>query len=128
MRRSPNGFEVGWRPVTFDDHALDSLGVRENETVWQHHFDEVIELPEGSELLAANTHTRVQAYINDSQRLIGTQFHPEFDKERGNRYYVNDAEFIEKNGYTVAALIQQGPSFDAGKVFFGYFLETKWGL
>jgi GMP synthase-like glutamine amidotransferase len=123
VRTSPNGFEVGWRPVTFSEKALELLDVKQTETVWQHHFDEVIELPEGSELLATNTHTGVQAYINFQQRLIGTQFHPEFDKERGDRYYVNDREFIEKNNHAVAELIEQGPSFDAGKVFFDFFLE-----
>jgi GMP synthase-like glutamine amidotransferase len=92
--------------------------------VWQHHFDEAIELPEGSELLATNAHTRVQAYMNPEQRLFGSQFHPEFDQERGNNYFVKDREFIEKNNFKVADLIKQGPSFEVGKVFFGFFLEN----
>ena len=123
VRASSNGFEVGWRPVTFPGNAQALLGVKQVETVWHHHFDEVVELPEGSELLATNEHTRVQAYINFQQRLLGIQFHPEFDKERGNRYYVNDREFIEKNNYAVDELIEQGPSFDTGYVFFNFFLE-----
>jgi GMP synthase-like glutamine amidotransferase len=124
VRPSPNGFEVGWRPVSFSNSALNLLGVKATETVWQHHFDEAIELPEGSELLATNTHSRVQAYMNPEQRLFGTQFHPEFDQERGNNYFVKDQEFIEKNNFKVADLIKQGPSFEVGKVFFGFFLEN----
>lgn len=123
VRSGPSGFEVGWRPVTFSENARALLGVEETETVWQHHFDEVLQLPEGSDLLATNAHTRVQAYVNFQQRLLGTQFHPEFDRERGNRYYVHDREFIEKNKQAVDDLIQHGPSFDTGKVFFDFFLE-----
>jgi GMP synthase-like glutamine amidotransferase len=86
------------------------------------HLDEVIELPEGSELLATNPHTPVQAYINNEQRLLGTQFHPEFDQENGNAYFINDRKFIESNNYSVDEIVKQGPSFDAGKVFFECFL------
>lgn len=113
VRASPNGLEAGWNNVTFLNNAINILGVRENETVWQHHFDEVIELAEGSELLATNPHTKIQAYINYEQRLFGTQFHPEFDKEAGDKIFLNDKS------------LQEGPSFEAGSVFFGFFLGMK---
>jgi GMP synthase (glutamine-hydrolysing) len=96
--------------------------VEESEVVWQHHFDEVTELPEGSALLATNPHSRIQAYINHRQRLFGTQFHPEFDKQAGNDIFVDDRELLENHGYDVDTMIRQGPSFDTGKVFFGFFL------
>ena len=122
VRSSPNGLEAGWKRVTFINNAINVLGVRKSEIVWQHHFDEVTELPEGSELLATNPHSSIQAYVNYEQHLFGTQFHPEFDKETGNKIFLQDRELLEKNGYDVDAMIKQGPSFDVGKVFFGFFL------
>lgn len=123
VRSSPNGFEVGWKDLTFMDKAISLFGVRENESVWQHHFDEVIDLPKGSELLATNDHSKIQAYINYELHLLGTQFHPEFNKLSGNNYFLDDREFIEKHHFSVAEIIQQEPSFDTGKVFFGFFLN-----
>lgn len=125
VRACPNGLEAGWREVTFVDGAMDALGVGERERVWQHHFDEVIELPERSELWATNSHCGVQAYINRDQRLLGTQFHPEFDRETGNQIFEDDRELLTKNGYDAGALIQGGPSFDVGNVFFGFFLSLE---
>jgi len=125
VRSSPNGLEAGWGKVSFSGKAMDFLNLNESETLWQHHFDEVIELPEGSELLGTNAHTKVQAYMNYEQRLLGTQFHPEFDRDAGNQIYLDDRELLEKNGYDVDKLIKGGPSFETGKVFFGYFFELK---
>ena len=90
VQSSPNGLEAGWNNITFINSSMSILGVGENETVWQHHFDEVIQLPEGSELLATNSHTKIQAYINYEQRLFGTQFHPEFDKEAGDKIFLDN--------------------------------------
>jgi len=92
--------------------------------VWQHHFDEVIELPKGSYLLGTNPHSRVQAYINTEQHLLGTQFHPEFDETDGNQYFIKDREFIEKNNYLVDEIVKSGPTFNVGKTFFNFFLNN----
>jgi GMP synthase (glutamine-hydrolysing) len=124
VRSSPNGLEAGWGPVRFDKNAMNILGVRESEVVWQHHFDEVTEIPPGSELLATNAHTQIQAYVNYEQRLFGTQFHPEFDRENGNQIYLDDRELLEKNGYDVDEMVKGGPSLNTGKVFFGFFFQT----
>lgn len=125
VRVSPSGMEAGWKNVKFINSSKSTLGVRENETVWQHHFDEVIELPEGSELLATNPHTRIQAYINYEQHLLGMQFHPEFDKEAGDKIFLDDKSLSEKYNYNVHDMIKRGPSFEAGKLFFGFFLNMK---
>jgi GMP synthase-like glutamine amidotransferase len=124
VRACPNGLEAGWRRVAFINGAMALLGVGENELVWQHHFDEVTELPDGSVLLATNQHSSIQAYINPEQRLLGTQFHPEFDREVGNQIFLEDRALLEKNGYDADELVKQGPSFDVGRVFFGFFLKT----
>ena len=125
VRSSPNGFEAGWGKVSFTSKAMDHLGVREIETVWQHHFDEVTELPKGSELLATNAHTEIQAYVNVEQRLFGTQFHPEFDRESGNELYLKDRELLEKHDFNVDDVLNGSPSIEAGKIFFGYFLRME---
>jgi len=123
VRAAPNGIEVGWRNVLFKEVGANLFGVNRTETVWQHHFDEVTELPPGSELLATNAHTEIQAYVNYEQRLFGTQFHPEFDRESGNEFYLKDRNLLEKNNYSVEEIIKGKPSIDAGKIFFGFFLE-----
>ena len=124
VRSSPNGLEVGWGAITFTDKGQETLGIRENEVLWQHHFDEVIELPEGSELLATNPHSEIQAYVNLERRLFGTQFHPEFDRETGNQLYLEDRQLLEKNGYNIDEIIKGGPSFETGKILFGFFFEA----
>jgi GMP synthase-like glutamine amidotransferase len=121
VRSLPNGLEAGWGPVTFTEKGMQLLGVGDSEVVWQHHFDEVTEIPEGSDLLATNSHTKIQAYVNYDLRLLGTQFHPEFDRDAGNQIYLNDRELLEKNGYNVDEMVKGGPSFETGKVFFGFF-------
>ena len=123
VRSSPKGMEAGWGQVKFDRNAMKLFGIRESETVWQNHFDEVTELPPGSELLATNTHTQVQAYVNYEYRLFGTQFHPEFDKELGDETFVMDKELLEKNGHNLDEILKGSPSIEAGKIFFSFFLE-----
>jgi len=125
VRSSPNGFEVGWKDITFSDKSMRLLNIQKTEKIWQHHFDEVIELPKGSELLASNQHTDIQAYINYEMHLLGVQFHPEFNKEIGNNYFLKDRLLLEDNNFNVENIIAEGPSLDAGKVFFNFFLAQK---
>ena len=125
VRSSPNGLEAGWREIRFINSALNVLEVKELETVWQEHFDEVIELPEGSELLATNEHTQVQAFVNYEHLLLGTQFHPEFDKESGDKLFQKDKECLERHGFDLQEILSHGPSFDVGRTFFDFFLAFK---
>ena len=123
VRSSPNGFEAGWGAVSFNEKAMGLFDINKSEILWQHHFNEVIALPEGSELLASNAHTKIQAYLNDKQRLFGTQFHPEFDRKIGNTIYLNDRELLESNNYIIDEIMKDGPSIEAGRIFFGFFLK-----
>jgi len=123
VRSSPNGLEAGWEKVLFTQAGIEAFGVRKSECVWQHHFDEVIELPEGSELLATNGHSRIQAFVNRNRRLLGTQFHPEFDRDAGNNIYLKDKALLGKNGYDIKELIKCAPTFETGKVIFGFFFS-----
>lgn len=124
VRRSPNGLEAGWGKVEFNERAVEIFGVKENEVVWYHHFDEVTELPEGSVPLATNEHTEIQTFINTEQKLIGTQFHPEIEKETGDKIFKQDREQLEAHNYSVEELIKGSPSFDTARVFFDYFLNV----
>jgi len=123
VRSSPSGLEAGWNNVLFTQAGVDAFGVKKNEHVWQHHFDEVITLPEGSVLLATNGHSQIQAYVNPGKRLLGTQFHPEFDRKAGNYIFVQDKAQLKKNGYDYNKLIAGAPSFKTGIVVFGYFFS-----
>lgn len=123
VRSSPNGFEAGWRKVQFSKDAQKLFDIQEFEKVWQHHFDEVIQCPEGSGILASNSHSFIQAYINYDEHLLGTQFHPEFDRDKGNVFFRKDRVLLEKNHFNLLEILADGPSFDSGKTIFGFFLS-----
>lgn len=123
VRSSPNGMEAGWKRVQLTQAGIEAFGVKEYEYVWQHHFDEVIALPERSVLLATNEHSKIQAFVNPGKRLLGTQFHPEFDREVGNAIFVGDKTQLENNGYDYNEIITGAPSFETGKVVFGFFFS-----
>ena len=109
--------------IIFYNNSIKILGVGENEIVWQHHFDEVTELPEGSELLATNSHTRIQAYINYEQRLFGTQFHPEFDAVIVRAYVNTYAKKLRKEGKNPDTLLQEITDSPYGKIILQRFGE-----
>ncbi len=60
------------------------------------------------------------------QRLFGTQFHPECDRETGNKRYLKDRELLEKHRYNVDEMIKQGPSLEAGVLlsYLSWFKKT----
>jgi len=123
VQASPNGFDVGWNKVHFNSQCP-ITGVSPTETVWQHHFDEVIELPPDSIIIATNQHTPIQAFINPDQHLFGTQFHPEFNRQQGNQFFLKDRQNIENHNFNVENLIKSGPSLDTGPAFFNFFLNA----
>jgi GMP synthase-like glutamine amidotransferase len=123
VRPTPGGMEAGWGEVEFNALGQELLNLNPVERIWQHHFDEVTILPEGSQLIATNTHSEIQAYINYERRLLGTQFHPEINLRQGNKYFLHDRKLLEENGYDVEVLVKQTPSFNCPKVFFEFFLK-----
>ncbi|TVZ59088.1 GMP synthase (glutamine-hydrolysing) [Flavobacteriaceae bacterium MAR_2010_105] len=124
VRATPNGMEAGWGEVKFNQLGQEILSLNPVEHIWQHHFDEVTELPEGSQIIASNTHSQIQAYINYDKRLLGTQFHPEINLRQGNNYFLKDRALLQSIGFDVDMLVQQTPSFDSPKVFFEFFLGS----
>lgn len=123
IQASPNGFEAGWCDVVFVDGATPIPGLSGVEVMWQHHFDEVTELPADSELIATATHSPIQAWLNSSLRVMGMQFHPEFDRDSGNAYFLNDRALLQQHDMDADALTQSGPSGKHGESIFNYFLN-----
>ncbi|MFC4721121.1 type 1 glutamine amidotransferase [Geojedonia litorea] len=123
VRATLKGMEAGWGEVEFNVLGQQLLNLNPVERIWQHHFDEVTELPEGSEIIATNSHSLIQAYINKEKRLLGTQFHPEINLKQGNKYFLKDRKLLEKNGFDVDVMVERIPSFNTPKVFFEFFLN-----
>ena len=121
VRETPNGLEAGWGEVEFNTLGQKLLSLNPVERIWQHHFDEVIELPEGSKIIATNHHSKIQAYINYEKRLLGTQFHPEINLRQGNNYFLKDRQLLEENGFDANELVKLAPTFNTPKVFFEFF-------
>ena len=124
VRKSPKGLEEGWCEMSFSLNEGNLEGVRENEKVFQSHFDEVIQLPEGSTVFATNNHTRIQAFVNVEQKLLGTQFHPEFTREQGNDHFLKEKDLMQRHGLFAEEIIKSGPTFNTGPVFFNHFLSV----
>ncbi len=122
VRRCPCGIEAGWLPVRSVGPGLSIPGCSPEFTVLQSHFDEVVELPPGSELVMTGEHSRVQGFVNRALGLFGMQFHPEFDRESGNTLFRREREMLEGEGLDVDRMLLSGPSLDAGRVFFHHFL------
>ena len=65
------------------------------------HLDEVTRLPEGTQLLATNEHTRIQAATIDSDgaSFWSTQYHPEYNLIEMGRLIAARAEALVKEGF-----------------------------
>ena len=124
--KCPNGFEVGWKEVRMKGRGLEIPGVQPVITVLQSHFDRIQKLPHTSEIIAWNDHTEVQAFMDVETRLFGVQFHPEFEREDGNSLFIKERELLLKHGADPEIITRSGPSIDAGRVFFDYFLSYSW--
>jgi GMP synthase (glutamine-hydrolysing) len=69
--------EVGELEVEVVDSGGLLRDAGERPRVFQHHTDELVDLPEGFRLLATTERCRVQALANERRGWWGTQFHPE---------------------------------------------------
>jgi GMP synthase-like glutamine amidotransferase len=123
VRHSHRGLEAGWRTVEFGEAGRELLGVAPQERVWQHHFDEVVCLPSGAQALAASAHTPIQAFADRERRLLGLQFHPEFDRDAGNCRFIERSAALAEYGYQAETMVRTGPSLATGPVFFGAFFS-----
>lgn len=123
VRKCAMGVEVGWKTVELCN-GFEFSGIEDECRVFESHFDEVVILPEGSEIVMTNSHSKVQGFINKPLNLFGLQFHPEFDRRAGNSLIEDCREMFEEHGIDVDAALKGSPSINAGKVFFDYFMNT----
>ena len=122
--RCPDGLEAGWIDVEMIGSGLEIPGAAPVSRVLQSHFDRVLNIPDTSEVIATNAHTDIQGFIDRKKNLFSVQFHPEFTRADGNGLFRREARLLEENGIDLASVLEDGPSIEAGKVFFEYFLNT----
>lgn len=126
VERCSNGFEAGWIDVNMTGSGLSIPGAGPVVRVLQSHFDRVREIPRGAEIIALNHHTGIQAFADRERKLMGFQFHPEFDRDSGNELFTNESALMAENGVELEQVLADGPSISTGEVFFGYFLSGSW--
>ena len=82
IRRSPTPAETGFATVDVVEPGELLRDVPARIDVYQHHSDEIAQLPEGFRVLARSTNCAIEAIEEPGRRWWGTQFHPEqFDAE-----------------------------------------------
>ncbi|MEN8208286.1 MAG: type 1 glutamine amidotransferase [Candidatus Fermentibacteria bacterium] len=122
--RCPNGLEAGWIDVEMTGTGLEIPGAEPVSRVLQSHFDRVTAIPDTARVIARNAHTEIQGFIDREKNLLSLQFHPEFSRATGNELFSKEARLLEDNGIDLESVLDDGPSIDAGKVFFEYFFNT----
>ncbi len=87
--------EYGKTEITVVNSRNLFKGMDTQEIVWMSHGDQIIELPEGYEVLAKSKTSPIAAYGNDELRFYGVQFHPEVvHTPKGNIILNNFVEAI----------------------------------
>jgi len=69
--------EYGPATIKFSKRESIFKGIKEEEPVWMSHFDQVVKLPEGFELIGSSSDCKIAAMMNLDKKLFGVQFHPE---------------------------------------------------
>jgi len=77
LRHSAGGLETGFSPVDVVEHAGLLRGLPERIDVYQHHGDEIEELPGSFRIIARSPTCAIEAIVDPARRWWGTQFHPE---------------------------------------------------
>jgi len=68
---------AGYRPIEVIDDGDLLAGLPARAQVYQHHTDEIAELPEGFRVLARSEECAIEAIAAPARRWWGTQFHSE---------------------------------------------------
>ncbi len=101
IRHSPGGPETGFSTVEVVEHDGLLRGLPARIDVYQHHRDEIEELPEDFRVLARSATCAIEAIADPARRWWGTQFHPEeFDAAHpaGERILRNFFELAGSSG------------------------------
>ncbi len=109
VRPNPKGPEAGWRSVDFTPTGQGFFAVPPRCRIFQFHFDEVVGLPSEAVVLAHTEHSGIQAFHDPRRRLVGTQFHPEFDRETGNAIFRTHPYLLSPHGLDASELVRGQP-------------------
>ncbi len=77
IRHSPGGPEAGFTAVEVVEQNDLLRGLPARIDVFQHHSDEIAELPECFRVLARSASCAIEAIADPARQWWGTQFHPE---------------------------------------------------
>ncbi len=102
LRHSPGGLETGFSPVDVVENNDLLRGLPSRIDVYQHHGDEIEELPEDFRVFARSAACAIEAIADPARRWWGTQFHPEeFDAAHpaGERILRNFFELADVRSY-----------------------------
>jgi GMP synthase (glutamine-hydrolysing) len=119
--------EFGWLPIHWDEPGRPWFdGLPNPFRVFVGHFDEVCDLPEGWNVLARSAGCRVHAFECPVLRVVGFQFHPEFDLASGNACFALDRSALAAAGADVPALLRDAREDGSGRLLFPRFLARRW--
>jgi len=105
LRRSEHP-EVGWISVKIKKND-DLLGKRGEVFTFSSHFDEVVRLGEGFDLLASSQHCQIQAFRLRNKPVWGLQIHPEMNIKDATIYIKNSISLdLSTKPYYIEALEQ----------------------
>jgi len=93
--------EVGWFPISFNDEGNDHpllTGLQPPSKFYEFHFD-TFEIPPGAQLLASSRTCARQMFAVGS-RVLGVQFHPEFNSKSIQDALNNASETDTINHYS----------------------------
>lgn len=102
---NPNGPEAGTIPVEFDEKCGDDplfAGLPGQARFNAHHYESVLTLPPGAEVLGRNGQERCQA-VRYAPNAWGVQFHPEIDDAVMLALLEIVGDALERNGVDVEA-------------------------
>ncbi|MGO4560251.1 glutamine amidotransferase [Mesorhizobium sp. 2RAF21] len=122
---NPNGLEVGKIKVEFNQESRsDPLFSVLPETGFfnSHHYETVVDLPEGASVLASNAMDKHQA-IRFADQAWGAQFHPEIGGSLMLTLLEVLAEGLEKRGESVTQLKEAITDTPYGPVLLKRFYE-----
>lgn len=92
---------AGYRPIEVIDDGDLLAGLPARARVYQHHTDEIAELPAGFSVLARSEECAIEAIAAPARRWWGTQFHPELaspEHPDGERVLANFFELAGVRG------------------------------
>jgi GMP synthase-like glutamine amidotransferase len=107
-------------------HNAESLlySIKNPLVAFEYHIDEVASLPRGTEIIATNDGSRIQAFKVEGRPCFGVQFHPEVGTEKGLEILSVRKEDICANGHDFDSLIRLGRESyrenEAAKVLVNY--------